>query len=179
MNEKKKKKKKKNKKKRVLRPPGAWEAPGSAQKNEIELDFWSEVIWWKIFFNVKFLQGLQPLFPARIDVKNAQKWYLGVKRDAWELPLRGRVAQAKNAHTHGEPLVAHIGVRYKGVLHGYGHVWLARRAPWVRAVLPWTNQMFEITPTRDYIQALYHQRGINKREWQAWWAVALHERLWV
>ena len=30
-------------KNRVLRPPGAWEAPGSAQNNLIGLYFWSEV----------------------------------------------------------------------------------------------------------------------------------------
>ena len=30
---------------RVLRPPGAWEAPGSAQNNLMKLHFWSEVNW--------------------------------------------------------------------------------------------------------------------------------------
>ena len=31
-------------KKNRLRPPGAWEAPGSAQSNEIKVYFWSEMI---------------------------------------------------------------------------------------------------------------------------------------
>ena len=64
---------------------------------------------------------------------------LGLFKGELPVPME-HIVQAKNAHTQIEPLAAHMGLRpnvwYKGVLHGYRHFWLARRAPWVLGVLP-------------------------------------------
>ena len=63
----------------------------------------------------------------------------GLFRGELPVPME-HVAQAKNAHTHGEPLVAHIGASPKCAVQGGSPwvwaFWLARRAPWVQAVPP-------------------------------------------
>ena len=55
----------------VLRPPGDWEAPGSAQNNVIKVYSWSEVIWCKNIFEKKevFYTGCSRIFRRELTSK--------------------------------------------------------------------------------------------------------------